>query len=293
MNGTRISSKVIATPNPKIEVRTATIATPNPDPIETESIPVTPTRSKPPSAPLLSPKAGAGSASSSLVASIPRSRASSNGSGVENRALRSQLIQRRQECPQGDHKFFVPANALQDLVVVDTVVSNMTTESSNLNEDEILERAQKVCQYATKLFAALVYVKKGPSICSLLDEGITDDDLPLVRKKNDGGLFKLLRQSGVPIQTFEEWDSDEREEFDRVQRWMTAPIFKPLGHYELDDKTILPFVPLEGMEDIEKKSKQGGYGEVYPVQVHPAHHKFWTTHPDVCLISFNHPITRG
>lgn len=221
------------------------------------------------------------SVSPSPVANIPPSRASSNGSGVENQALRALLRQRRLECPHGNHNFFIPANALKDLVVVDTVLSNIATSNSRLNDDQVLDYAQKVCQHATKLFAALAYVKMAPSICSLLEEGITDHDLPFVRRKNDGKSFRLLRQSGDQIHTFEEWESKEREKFDRVQMWMIAPVFKLLGHYELDDKAILPFVPFDGMEEMEKKSRQGGYGEVYPVQIHPAHHRFWTSHDEV------------
>ena len=280
-NETQSSSQAANTPNPQIEVQTATVAVPSPVPREAEDPPVTPTRSRSRSTPLLTPDAGAESVSPRLGASTPRSRASSNGSAVDNQDLRTQLYQRRLECPHGKHDFFIPINALQDLVVIDTVISNIKTGDAQVCEDRLSEHAHKVCQHAPKLFAALAYVKKGPSICSLLDEGITDDDLPLVRKKNDGGAFTLLRQSGIAIQSFEEWGPEDRENFDRVQRWMTAPIFKPLQHYELDGKTILPFVSFEGMEDTEKKSKQGGYGEVYPVQLHPAHHKFWPRNTEV------------
>ena len=55
---------------------------------------------------------------------------------------------------------------------------------------------------------------------------------------------------------------------------MTAPVFKLGGHYELDDKAMLPFIPFS-LTDYVPEIKQGEYSEVYPVQVHPSHHKFW------------------
>jgi hypothetical protein len=133
-----------------------------------------------------------------------------------------------------------------------------------MGENQAAERAKKVCSSAKKLYATLAYIKKGPEICALLDEGISDQDLPFERKPNSQRKFSLYLRTGEPIKTLEAWEDKYLERFDRVQWWITAPIFKDKGHHDLDDKTILPFVPLDVSSEIPEK-KQGGYSEVFPV----------------------------
>jgi hypothetical protein len=70
------------------------------------------------------------------------------------------------------------------------------------------------------------------------------------------------------------WKPKYRENFDRVQWWMISPVFEEGEHYYLDEKAVLPFVPLDANEE-SLGTQQGGYSEVYPVRIHPAHHKFW------------------
>lgn len=134
--------------------------------------------------------------------------------------------------------------------------------------------AETACRIARKIFAILAYMKKGSEICFLLRDGVSDQDLPLRRRHNDSGDFLLERESGVPIKTFERWDDKDREDFDRIQWWMLAPVFEDKEHYDLDDNIILPFIPFESNPETEKK-KEGGYSEVYAVRLHPAHHMFW------------------
>jgi hypothetical protein len=156
------------------------------------------------------------------------------------------------------------------------VTQDILSRNHAIAEDEAHQHALYACQYAKQLYAVLAYVKKGPDILSLLNEGVGDKALPLTRGDNDEGLFALFRktedsQALVSIPTFERWSEKEREKFDRIQWWMTAPVFEEKVHYELDEKTILPFVKFKG----EAKLMQGGYSEVYPVRIHPAHHDFW------------------
>ena len=204
--------------------------------------------------------------------------------------MKEQLRYGRRECPGRAHFFFVPKSTLEGLITVPVVARDIQITNKAIEEKEALRAAEDACQRAKKLYAALAYVKKGSDICSLLKEGVTDQDLPLTRKEdNHQGSFALSRNSislardpGLKesISTFEGWSDKEREKFDRVQWWMTAPFFVPAledeGHHELDDKTILPFVPFEGSEEM-KKPIQGGYSEVYRVRLHPAHHSFWVT----------------
>lgn len=217
-----------------------------------------------------SPKSRRNSESSSH-----QSQSDSNSSATSSRHwLKEKLENARLECPQRPHSFLVPRSAQKDLVTIPQVTKDIQADNPELDEKEAVDRAQKVCSSARQLYATLAYIKKGPEICALLNEGISDKDLPFERKPNSQRKFALYRRTGEPIKTLEAWSDKYLEKFDRVQWWMTAPIFEDKGHHDLDDKTILPFVPLDANIETPEK-KQGGYSEVFPVQIHPAHHEFW------------------
>jgi hypothetical protein len=234
--------------------------------------------------PSSTPRRYSESSSLSRENNVLRSRASSNGSATDS-PLKEQLRQGRRECPRRAHSFFVPKNTLEELITVPVVTRDILARSDKIDEEAAHEHALNACKYAKQLYAVLAYVKKGPDIFSLLREGVTDEALPLTRGEDDQGRFALFRKTDepkptlMPIPTFERWNEKEREKFDRVQWWMTAPVFEEKAHYDLDEKTILPFVAFN--HSGEMKPMQGGYSEVYPVRVHPAHHDFWKTGPEV------------
>jgi hypothetical protein len=160
------------------------------------------------------------------------------------------------------------------LITVNNIEKDVQTNGHSVESPEIKDIAETACLIAKKVFAILAYMKKGPEICFLLKDGVSDQDLPLRRRRNDNGDFLLERESGVPIKTFEKWDDNDREEFDRIQWWMLAPVFDDKEHYDLDSKIVLPFIPYKANADTVQK-KEGGYSEVYAVRLHPAHHTFW------------------
>jgi len=155
-----------------------------------------------------------------------------------------------------------------------SVVTKILSKCLALDGAEVSEVARNTCESARQLFATLAYMKKVGEIYPLLSEGVTDKDLPLRRRPNDQDLFTLQREKGGSIGTLDKWNPPDLEKFDRIQRWMTAPVFKDQKHYDLDDNTILPFIPFKSNPEIQEP-KQGGYSEVYPVCVHPSHHQFW------------------
>ncbi|KAH7381108.1 kinase-like domain-containing protein [Cadophora sp. MPI-SDFR-AT-0126] len=208
-------------------------------------------------------------------AASQRSRSNSKASSTSGHWLRDQLHDARIECPQRAHCFFVPRSVQEDLINVTSVSQDIRSHNPDIRESEADEYAKKACESARQLYATLAYIKKGADICLLLKEGIADEDLPFVRKPNARSKFALYRKDGQPIKTSEKWKEKYLEKFDRSQWWMMAPIFhfgKKL--YDLDDNMFLPFVRFETNKD-ELALKQGGYSEVYPVRIHPAHHTFW------------------
>jgi hypothetical protein len=179
----------------------------------------------------------------------------------------------RLESPKRAHSFIVPKDAQERLITESTIADDIQAHNGNIGEKEAADFAKKACQHARCLYATLAYIKRGADICALLNEGITDKDLPLVRKPNDRNA-PLYRRCGNHVQTMTTWRPKYRENFDRVQWWMTSPVFEEGEHYYLDEKAVLPFIHLDANE-ASLGTKQGGYSEVYPVRIHPAHHKFW------------------
>jgi hypothetical protein len=204
--------------------------------------------------------------------------------------LKDQLYSGRIKCPDIPHAFFVPKDILESLVTEAAVTQDIRSRADHIGDDEAQLQSRKVCEHAKQLYAVLAYVKKGPAVQSLLDEGVADRDLPLIEKKLalGHGLARssmLVRRSGTEIRTFRDWSEKELEKFDRYQWAMTAPVFKDKRHYELDGKAILPFVDFDH-PDGRRKPQQGGFAEVYPVRLHPAHQRFWEPNPEVCLCLF-------
>jgi hypothetical protein len=172
------------------------------------------------------------------------------------------------------HDYLVPICKQRSLITVENIKKDILEGDENIKPAEIEDVVAKVYDIAPKVFVTLAYMKRGHEICGLLRDGISDKDLPLSIKKNELGYFTLERISQVPIKTFERWDDDEKEDFDRIQWWMMAPVFRSKEHHELDESAILPFIPFEGNEETEEK-KEGGYSEVYARLIHPSHHNFW------------------
>ncbi|KIN06737.1 hypothetical protein OIDMADRAFT_113810, partial [Oidiodendron maius Zn] len=206
------------------------------------------------------------------------SRSSLDNSQVDDTAptpaewLKERLENARVECALLPHSFIVPRDVQEDLITESRITNVIRAHSSNISEDRAKAYAKKTYQYAPHLFATLAFIKRGADICALLDEGITDETLPLVRKQDDRSA--LYRKDGTPIKAMKTWQWKHLEKFDRVQWWIISHVFNYGEHYRLDEKTILPFIPLGANEGTLVK-KQGGYSELYPVRIHSAHHKFW------------------
>lgn len=199
---------------------------------------------------------------------------SSSKNSVDGTWLNAQLRRARIEYHRHAHSYIIPTCKQKELITAANIEQDIRDKDDSIEEAEIKHVAQKACAIAPKVFATLALMKKGPEICSLLRDGISDEDLPLKRREKGKGDFTLERDSGVPIETFEHWNEDEKEDFDRVQWWMIAPVFKHKEHHELDERAILPFIPFETNTETEKK-KEGGYSEVFARRIHPSHHNFW------------------
>jgi len=185
--------------------------------------------------------------------------------------LKEQLEDARLDYTLRPHTYIIPRNVQEELITEETIAKDIQARNPAIAECEAKKYAKETIQHAGRLYATLACVKHGADICTLLKEGITDKDLPLVRKQNDRNALYL--KDGRRVMALKDWKRKHLEEFDRVQWWMTSPVFKYEKHYRLDEKTVLPFIQRDADDEALGK-KQGGYSEVYPVRIHRAHHNF-------------------
>ncbi|KAI0127542.1 kinase-like domain-containing protein [Xylariales sp. AK1849] len=192
-----------------------------------------------------------------------------------------------------DKKEFLPIDSLDKIITSRSVRQELDNLGQSFPTDDLdtatrdiwelrpIPRVKTSIKQTTrrKIFAVLVLLQKVETIVAFIKEGLHDSDLPFVLSE---GSRKGLRQMEVkgkdgkrnPIQSFANWKIAELESFNHYQWQLLAPYFELNGkqnpkvpHYCLDSHTILPFI-----EDEENTHSSGGYGDVWRVKIHPAHH---------------------
>ncbi|KAF2236035.1 kinase-like protein [Viridothelium virens] len=199
-------------------------------------------------------------------------------------ALKKRLRKERIECPQFSQQHFIPWPAQKKLITEDTIRKVIIAEHPHLNHNEVKQYVQRTFQKASTLFAILAYMKSPQEICGLLDEGITDEQLPL-RRKTHGLEGKALAsqwilearpgdgKTAARIKLINDWQPDQREKFSKAQRLMTAPVFQRNVRLPLDDDVVLPFMYPEGNK--KRPETRGGYSEIQIRRPYEWHHDFW------------------
>lgn len=103
-----------------------------------------------------------------------------------------------------------------------------------------------------------------------VNEGITDEDLPLTSIGTDDVSFQTRLESENKTM-FQEWDDNDITLFYCYQPIFIAPFFdiqeKRLCNYVLDEAIRLPWLSKE-------LKTRGGNRGVYRVEMHPSHHNF-------------------
>ncbi|KAF2796752.1 kinase-like protein, partial [Melanomma pulvis-pyrius CBS 109.77] len=130
--------------------------------------------------------------------------------------------------------------------------------------------AQTICESAPRLFATLGYIKKEREIAHLLDEEISDKDLPFEIQKSTTpeNKYALQGKGGKKIKCIAQWTDKVSEKFHRHQWWMNAPVFKEGVHHDLDNNDMLPII------NRTAATIAGGFSKVYLAEIHSSHHNF-------------------
>ncbi|KAI4649190.1 hypothetical protein J4E93_003504 [Alternaria ventricosa] len=201
---------------------------------------------------------------------------------------------------EGQVETFVSKAKLRHVITVDSVTRELTrtaTQSTvQLSSEKIQSYARIVCTEAEderqkgttkittfrKIFALLVLIEAVSSIVDFVREGVTDQDLPLVKHDGAGELYRKGGQICVPRGCFKEWSPLKLENFQRYQWWLLATYFSPpdddgvVKNYKLQDQHILPFLT-PGNALSQSIDKTGGYGKVIMVKIPSDHHNFSDT----------------
>jgi hypothetical protein len=191
--------------------------------------------------------------------------------------LYEQLHDSRDEDWLNGRRKYIPASAIDDFITKDSIKAELVRKSGNpINLSGCL--AEKVMnRKAKRMFAILLYLKEPRDIKRLLNDGFTDEDLPLV-KHTEG-----LRSSLDPKKIFhlpKNWDRQTVDEFLEKQWMLLAPVFINYGeHMVLDPECPLPFSEID--ERIYSHSSV-----IYKAKIHPSHQEGFEV-SNICVHTYN------
>jgi hypothetical protein len=217
---------------------------------------------------------------------------SGSGSTSRNGGLMSMLRDSQIEWPPEGLSWFIPIDVIRKLEEKGPVRKELRGIFPRMDRDPLDHYVHVICTKATKIFAILLAssIDIQGAICELLDEGITDANLPFVRvplygveRERRSSPYTLAKyehrncqtegHAGCGIKALSNWQDIEIKNLGRDQWLALSPIFKraskEVPHYRFEDATVLPFT--EDDENNMEKMKCGGYSEVWAVRIHPAH----------------------
>ncbi|ORY60793.1 uncharacterized protein BCR38DRAFT_476674 [Pseudomassariella vexata] len=194
--------------------------------------------------------------------------------------LRNAYVESKHRSTDG---YFVPDDKLH-AILDSSVVRHLLRQSFPSETDQQLDiKTQEICsdQYISsrwRIFAILVLIGNVHYINDFIDNHISDSHLPLRQQKThwkktrrNPFLAREDRKDG-PVRTcFSQWRPEHMDAFCRSQYEIMAPLLdigcEKVYFYKMDDKVILPFLGWN-------RKISGGYGTVWKVKIHAAHHNF-------------------
>ncbi|KAK1635547.1 hypothetical protein BDP81DRAFT_350654 [Colletotrichum phormii] len=195
------------------------------------------------------------------------------------------------------HRQFLPKGQLNSLIRKQPVIQELKRKIPGIRRSSYYEGlAKTICDNKNpaeetsdppgksyqKVFAILVLINMVPAIKGFIDEGICDQDLPLVKAAENGGLFDLRVEARrkVRLDTFLSWTRVSIRNFEEYQWTILPPFFtkgqrKNVKHYVLEPHIVLPFTSTSNYDDIGATEMHGGgFSRVFKAEIHPDHHDF-------------------
>ncbi|KAK1570124.1 kinase domain-containing protein [Colletotrichum navitas] len=173
---------------------------------------------------------------------------------------------------QGQRQY-VPIDVLEDLVTTEGVYRELCRNPKHQVWGKGGSRrnlAEKVVgSDARRLFVVLVLLDQTLDTDKLLNSGLTDKNLPLVKDEHG---FRSDPDSGKRFSLPPKWSSQTVDQFLENQWRVLAPIFGSSGEH----RTFHPRRPMP-FQKIEESHKKGSNSFVYYAQIHRAHQRFSST----------------
>jgi len=170
------------------------------------------------------------------------------------------------------YKYFIPRCQQAGILSLTVIFQYIVTKNLSYNAQEAIEMAKGIAENSRSLFATLVCKERSEDICSLVEEGVSDRDLPLQRKFL-GPIFQFQKQNGEIISAMKHWDLGVLKRFGKAQYRFIAPVFTLGQQVVYGDNIILPFIKHDS--NIRVEPTYGGYSRVFQKSIHPSHHEFW------------------
>jgi hypothetical protein len=203
--------------------------------------------------------------------------------------LARELKSAKLEWPKGLHSYFIPIDKIEDCVNNETVWEALKGIYPEMDDTTLSIYTSRICPAAQKVFTIFLCGAHGwcrEAIRDILEENITDDDLPLARVyrdprseeyilgKRDHALCRLDDHTNCGLRVLSSWRLIEMQEDLCRDQWLAlAPVFRSsqgsIPHHNLDDSVVLPYT--DDQENKPELVMGGGYSEVWGVRVHPAH----------------------
>lgn len=195
--------------------------------------------------------------------------------------LRNSVLQ----CPYERSLAFLPNDSLNSIMTRENVEECLSTSENSILRSRCSDIMEFVCgmkaSNALGILAVLLLIEDPQLIVDFMEEGISDDDLPLCLRDNEQShltRYCLDRKIGgafFPIEKFDQWKSVQRFAFFNHQWWVKPPVFERStgkswdAHpaIRLHKSTILPWVEHEEIIDHQNSN-------VVRVRIHDAHHDF-------------------
>ncbi|KAI1208245.1 kinase-like protein [Annulohypoxylon truncatum] len=215
-----------------------------------------------------------------------------------------------------DSKCFIPFNTLQLAKDRKLVEQTLRHKDSGVSAGDIPKLLETICSGEQapsaksffRIFAILVICKNTRYISEFIELGVDDAYLPLPTIRRSEGKITILHKNEKYrpriksekveriFQDQEDWDSDKLHNFNTRQWWAIAPFLwrrdNVIPHYVLEASDVLPFTGNErskgpqievddqdGPETVDPEpllEKEGGFSDVFRVQIHPSHYDFGT-----------------
>ncbi|KAG9237326.1 kinase domain-containing protein [Amylocarpus encephaloides] len=157
---------------------------------------------------------------------------------------------------------YIPVDVVDEKITKDSIKAELGRKSKIPNWWWSCLAARVEKNNVKRVFSVLVYVQKPSFVEKLLESGFTDEDLPLVKHREE------MRSVHDPTRTFsipKEWEDQTVDDFIKKQWMVLAPIFDTSGkHMVLDPLCPLPFSTMEEVVCSPRNL-------VYKAKVYPSH----------------------